>query len=395
MMPEPLPSTQPSAPPAPSRTLDPRLRPHAAPDALRVSEVRGRGAFAALAPEWDALLARTHGDTWFLRHAFLGLWLEHFGAGARLRVLTARAADGRLAAALALVETRQHQYGVPVRVLTSLANAHSCRFDLLAEDPAHASAAFLAHLARDPGWEVLRVTHLSEGAAGWRLLDAARAEGLPTGVWPSGASPYVPLPGGAAAWAAQPRRNRKTLRRKRRRLAELGPVTLERVEGGEALAARLEEGFRLERVGWKAERGTAILQDARTHAFYASLAHAAAQRGELALYFLRVGGRAVAFQYGLLDAGRYLAMKPGYDEAFHALSPGQLLTESLLEDCAGRGLGEVDLLGDDTPSKREWTEHARRHGWLFVFRDNVLGRALCSAKFRWVPWARGLAARVH
>jgi CelD/BcsL family acetyltransferase involved in cellulose biosynthesis len=357
---------------------------------LRVEVVRGRAGFAALASEWDALAGRTHAEL-FHRHAFLSCWLEHFAPEAPLRVLTARARDGRLVAALALREVRTRYFGVPVRELRSVCNAHSSRFDMLAEDPEGAGAAFLSHLAADPSWDVLCVTHLSEGAAGWALLEASRRAGLPAGVWHSGASPYVPLPGSLKAWEARPRSNRKTLRRKRRRLAERGEVTVQRVASAEGLDALLEEGFRVESSGWKARNGTAVLQDAGTRGFYAGLAHQAAARGELALYFLRLDGKPVAFQFGLTDGPRYLAMKPGYDESLGSLSPGQLLTESVLEDCAHRGLRELDLLGDDTPSKREWTDQVRQHGWLFVFRDSLRGRALKEAKFRVVPLARRAA----
>lgn len=361
---------------------------------LAVTEVRTPEAFEALAPEWDALVARTD-DQLFHRHAYLALWLRHFAPTTRLRVLTAREPGGRLVAALALREERVRQYGLRVRQLSSLSNAHSGRFDMLAEHPRAAAEAFLKHLALDARWDVLRVAHLTEGGAGWALQDAARGARLPHGVWHSGAAPYVQLPDTLQAWAAQKRSNRKPLRRKRRRLEERGRVEVERVTGGEALAARLEEAFALERSGWKARNGTAIAQDPRTLGFYTQLAERAARTGELALYFLRLDGRAIAFQYGLQVGARYLAMKPGYDEAYADVSPGQLLTESVLEDLIPRGVRELDLLGEESAAKREWTDRARRHGWLFVFRRTRMGRVLHAAKFRWVPLAKRTVKRLR
>ncbi|MBF5040773.1 GNAT family N-acetyltransferase [Aggregicoccus sp. 17bor-14] len=359
---------------------------------LQVYEARGRAAFDALALEWDALAARTD-DQVFHRHGYLRCWLDHFAPRARLRVLTARSAEGRLAGALVLLEQRRRQYGVRVRQLASASNEHSGRFDMLAEDPEAVGRAFLAHLAQDESWDVLRVTHVYEGGAAWALLPASEAAGMPAGVWHSGQSPYVQLPATLEALAQEKRKNRKTLRRKRRRLEERGKVTVDRVDGGEALDLWLEEGFRIERSGWKAKNGTAISQDARTLGFYTALAHRAAAEGQLALYFLKLDGQPIAFQFGLAYGERYLAMKPGYDEAYADVSPGQLLTESLIEDCVRRGIRELDLLGDDSPSKREWTERARRHGWLFVFRDSLVGRTLHSAKFRWAPMARRMVRR--
>src|SRR5688500_11351877 len=69
--------------------------------ALHVAEVRELSGFDALAPEWNALVARTD-DQVFYRHEFLRCWLTHFDPRAALRVLTAREPGGRLVAALAL-----------------------------------------------------------------------------------------------------------------------------------------------------------------------------------------------------------------------------------------------------------------------------------------------------
>ncbi|MFP2926782.1 GNAT family N-acetyltransferase [Pyxidicoccus sp. 3LG] len=357
-----------------------------------VGEVRDLAGFDSLAPEWNALVERTD-DQVFYRHEFLRCWLRNFAPEGRLRILTARDVNGRLVATLPLRATRGRQYGMPVRQLLSLTNKHSCRFDLLAEDPRRAGKAFLTYLLKDRSWDVLRLGDVPEGGSAWALLGAARKAGLPCGTWESARPPYLELPETVEAWQRERGRNAKPLRRRRRRLEERGRVTLERVTGGERLTERLAEGFALERSGWKAQRGTAIAQSQRRLAFYSDLAGVAAKAGWLGLYYLRVEKRAIAFQYGLEYGGRYLALKPGYDEAFAEVSPGQLLTEGLIQDCIRRGLTELDLLGDDAPFKREWTEVVRPHHWLFIYRDTLRGRALYRAKFQWAPVARSMVGK--
>lgn len=365
------------------------LHPPAVPaQGLAVREVRELAELAALRADWNALVARTD-DQVFYRHEFVLTWLAHFAPRARLRVLTARDETGRLCAVLPLMEERALATGVPVRQLVSPTNPHSCRFDLVAEDAERASAAFFAYLAADGGWDVLRIMDVPHGGRAWHLARQARAAHFPVGIWKSLESPYVLLPGSVEALQQGLSRNlRSGLRRRRRRLAERGEVCVERVSGGELLDALLAEGFAVERSGWKGRNGTAIAQDPRTLGFYTALAHAAAQHGYLSLYFLRVDGRAIAFDFGLTYGGRYLTLKPGYDEAFHDVSPGQLLTESTLEDCVRRGLAECDLLGPDLPWKRDWADRVRPHSWLYVFRDSTLGRTLHRAKFEWLPAAK-------
>ncbi len=359
---------------------------------LRVEEVNDRAAFAALAPEWDALVAVTR-DEIFLRHSFLRVWIDNFAPRARLRVLLARDGSGALRAALPLMEERTFLYGVPVRQLVATANAHSCRFDLIAQDAVAASAAFFSHLRSDPGWDVLRLTDVPEDGKGWALYREAERAGLPVGAWRSLDSPYIPLPGRMEDLLARlDAKFKANCRRRRKKLEEKGEVTFERITGGERLDARLEEGLQLEQSGWKGERGTAIRQDKATAGFYSELARQAAYDGALALSFLRLDGRPIAFHFALQHRGAYSLLKPGYDEGLRECSPGQLLMERVLADCIERGLTELDFLGPEMTWKRDWTDAVRAHDWLFIFRDSRLGRALRSAKFRWVPAAKEVMA---
>ncbi|MBI3185663.1 MAG: GNAT family N-acetyltransferase [Myxococcales bacterium] len=360
---------------------------------LSVSEVGGRASLMGLAPEWDELVRSTR-DEVFLQHDFFRIWIDNFAPRARFRVLLAHDASGRLSAVLPLMEQRAFLCGVPVRQLVSTSNSHSCRFDLVAKEPASAGRAFLQHLRRDTSWDLLRLSDVPEGGNGWRLLEAAAAAGLPTGAWESMRSPYVPLPRSRAELDGRlDAKFRANCRRRRRRLEEKGVVCLEKVTGGEQVDAKLEEAFALEQSGWKGRRGTAISQAKATRGFYSELARAAKYGGYLTLFFLRLDGRPVASHFGLTQAGRYFLLKPAYDEKLAECSPGQLLLDEVLGDCIASGLRELDFLGPDMPWKRDWTDRLRAHHWLFVFRDTGLMKALCRAKFRWLPRAKEAVAR--
>jgi CelD/BcsL family acetyltransferase involved in cellulose biosynthesis len=355
---------------------------------VRVEVVRDRIGFLSLWHEWNQLVTAC-GDLLFLRHEFLQVWLEHFAPTGRLRILTGRDARGTLVAALPLIEERTRLMKVPVVQLTSPTNCHSCRFDLLALQPAHAGQAFLEHLRGDSSWDVLRITDVPEGGAAWALLRAAQGMEMPTGTWSSARSPCLRLP--LAFEALQQGMSasfRASLRRRRRRLQEQGVVELERLSGGPELLSKLLEGFELEQRGWKGRRGTAIAQHPATLGFYSNLAMRAARAGWLSLYFLRLDGRPIAFDYGLTYGGRYLSLKHAYDERAGKYSPGQLLTEDTLRDCIARGLTEFDFLGDDSPCKKDWAREGRPQAWLYVFRRSLKGRLLRRAKFQLLPAAR-------
>ncbi len=348
-------------------------------------ELNDLGRFLALENEWNALVAEVD-DQPFYRHDTLRLWLQYFAPEADLRVLVLRGADGCLDAVLPLLERRAPLYRVPLRQLVAPANPHSSRFDMLARDPAAAAQAFLAHLAADRSWDLLRLRDVPQQGAASALVAAAERLGMPCGRSVTRSAPYLPLPEDMDTLTRGLSRNlRKNLKRRWKRLEELGEITVQRVSAPEELDTALAEGLRLESSGWKGDRGTAILLDPATQGFYTDLARRAANEGRLSLYFLRLDGRAIAFQFGLEQGGRYYSLKPAYDESLRAYGPGQLLRHAVIRDCIERGLREYDMLGEAAPEKLAWTDHVRPHEWVYVFRGGAKGRVLRHAKFQLAP----------
>jgi CelD/BcsL family acetyltransferase involved in cellulose biosynthesis len=337
-----------------------------------------------LAGQWKALQARTGHTAPFFGHGFLSCWLEAFAPHDRVRAVVVSDKQG-LRAALVLVERETRTLGVRVRTLSGAANVHSARFDLVA-DPADAEAiqAIWEHLRADPSWEVIELPDVPVGeaalAAAPALQKAAEAQRFPVGQWASMQTPFIPL-GAEPLLSRVGSKFRSNIRRRHRILSEVGPVHLERIEGGPELEARLEEGLALEASGWKGQEGTAINSQSATRAFYRSLAQTAATEGTLSLYQLISGTRPVAFHFGLAHEGIYYLPKMGFDEELSSCSPGQLILQEVAADLEKRGFRELDFLGPEMPWKREWTDHLRAHAWCYVFCDRPLGKMLHAAKF--------------
>src|SRR5688572_20762205 len=72
---------------------------------VSVQAVSDWEAFAALEPEWNALLRRSGADAIFLTWEWIQSWREAAGAGVRPLVLTARTGDGALVGAAPFYRT--------------------------------------------------------------------------------------------------------------------------------------------------------------------------------------------------------------------------------------------------------------------------------------------------
>jgi CelD/BcsL family acetyltransferase involved in cellulose biosynthesis len=338
--------------------------------------VERHDAVAPIAAEWDALAARV-GAAPFLRPGWIEAWSSAFGAP-RLTILAARR-GGELAGVLPLERRRG-------RVLAGTANAHSPLGGALADGPEaaralagavlaipHARADFVYADPSDPVLEELRM----------RRPSIARVQSE---------QPYVDTSGDRDAYtAALSRKHRKELGRLRRKLEAAGELGFEFADGSERLDELLEEGFAIEGSGWKSESGTAINSSYAERRFYTEIARWAARSGWLRLAFLRLDGRAIAFDYCLDSGGSFYALKGGYDTEFRRLGPGVVLThESIARAFADPGLRSYEFLGTADEYKLAWTDATHPRMRVQAFSRSPLGLA------QLVAWRHGrpLAKRV-
>jgi CelD/BcsL family acetyltransferase involved in cellulose biosynthesis len=359
----------------------PRATPATA-NRVRVDEVRGRVGFDALRPEWDALVARGPADVPFATHGWSSAWLDAFAPEAAPVALAARDAAGAPLGMAVLLEERR----CGVTRLVAPANDHSSRVEwALGPDAGSAVAALWAHLRDRMAWDVLLLRDVSRDGPTSALLEPlARADGHLTGRWESLRSPWIRL-GGAPAEERTAGKFRANLRRRARRLAELGAVAVRRADDPGDVDAALADFLALEASGWKGEGGSAIAQDAAQVRFYGRIARDAAARGALAVRALTLDGRPIAVHLGLVHRGRYLLPKTAYDESLGYVSPGQLLQREVLAECEARGLDAFEFLGPDMPWKRDWAPEHAPHDWLYVYRPSLAGRALHALKHRVRP----------
>jgi len=362
--------------------------PLAAAPSLRVRAVSDYERLVELEPVWNRLLDEAGIDHPFLSHEWVRTWWECFGAGQRLYVLVVEA-DGEPVAIAPLMVGRGRLYGVSLRWLQLIANAHTQRCDFIVGRRGEAVyEAIWRHLSSaEVAWDVLVLPQLPAGSGTLEHLpELARQDGFRVGVWRSVDSPRLPVAGTWEDYVGRlAPKHRSNLRNRLRRLEERGKVALEVVTD---CGPALEDGLRLEAAAWKGEAGTAIRCRPELSRFYTRLASWAAKRGWLRLQFLTVGGRRVAFAYSLCYKNTIFLLKPGYDPDYARYSPSNLLCYLVLRDAFAARITAHDFLGANDDWKREWTSEARPHFWLFVFGGTPRARLLYFTKFSLLPWIK-------
>ena len=151
-----------------------------------------------------------------------------------------------------------------------------------------------------------------------------------------------------------------TLRRKRAMLERLGPVHFDALRPTPAeLPALLEEAIDVEADGWKSAAGSALRNKDGLRRFVSELAHRFAQSGELRVFFLRTGDRAVAMSIQLECNRSLWEIKVGYRQSAARASPGRLLLSEVLRDACARRLQGYEFLGSGDRQQRDWANASR------------------------------------
>lgn len=380
---------------APSRSAPVRTAP-----ALSVGVCRDPREFAALAPQWAALMSRCPAATPFQSHAWLHSWWLSYGVPGRLRLVLVRRGP-RLVAAAAL--TLVHR---PLPVLVPLGGDITDYTDVLidAEDTGEATAALALGVRRAARGAVVDLREVRPGAAAERLYDVWRGPKRRLAD-----SVCLELPGLpmeqliARVGSSRGQRIRSDLRK----LAASGIE--EREAAPHEVPAAVAAMLRLHRAQWQ---GRGVTPEHVRPRFAAHLTRAArlmVASGEAVVTEFRRGGEVVAANLVVLSpglAGGYLfGAHPGLRAA--KVDVTTLLMRHGVRHAAGGGRSALSLLRGAEPYKSHWRPERRVNQRLLLARGPLapvlhahaaLATArtrLASAAARRLPALRAWHARLN
>lgn len=175
------------------------------------------------------------------------------------------------------------------------------------------------------------------------------------------------------------RATRRSLRRKREKLGEIGPLKTEVAWGGTPAYARIVDmAFEMKR-GWLKETGRrkSFFSDAATRSLFATFpSDPATLHGAVAIE-LRAGDRPVACEIGFCFKGRYLSHIGAFDWTVRSMSPGRIQLDAAISWAIDNHLTNFDLLGNPTEAKDQVCDHFNP---LVAYREprSTKGRILGS-----------------
>jgi CelD/BcsL family acetyltransferase involved in cellulose biosynthesis len=239
-----------------------------------------------------------------------------------------------------------HGYRIPLPALVSADPYGTLCTPLLDRGAADDAAARLMQQARNAGAHALILRDVSlDGAAMKSFTDVLQQAGMHPLVLQSHVRACLDATRDADELLrdALGAKKLKELRRQRNRLAEHGAIHFDVARTAEDVASAVEIFLNLEASGWKAKRGTALMQDDGDAGFVRRAAIALAETAQCEVVTLRAGDTPAAAAIVLRHMDRAFYFKLGVDERFAKLSPGVQLTLDLTRHlCADPAIAMAD-----------------------------------------------------
>lgn len=328
-----------------------------------VALVFERSLLPGLRREWEALCRRCAEDSvYYAPHYMLPL-LDTVAAETDVRVVTGWD-GGRLIALLPVVLKR-----LPVPGLTAAGQAwrtdytFNCLPLLDAGQPIEAASAILDGLSSLSCGEWLLPELNAEGAVCAAFQRALDKRNAPFSVMAKFERASLGIGQGFEEHMMQrvSSKRRRDLARNRRRLEEIGRLSLRTETAGPGLAEAVQAFLKLEASGWKGERGTALACKSNTKAFAEQAFGPSGSDGTSRVDLLLLDGQPIAAGVIVFSGTTGFTVKGAYDESYANYGAGLILEQEVIKsflterwarrlDAATNGSHVIDYLWPDKVS---------------------------------------------
>ncbi|RLT43791.1 MAG: GNAT family N-acetyltransferase [Chloroflexi bacterium] len=314
--------------------------------------------FAALASEWNDLLARSRFDTLFLTHEWQTTWWHQLGDGDLWIIAFRLPENGRLVG-IAPLYRLLHQNGpwAGSNVLhlvgcTEVSDYLDLIIEAGQEEAVYATLCHWLHSADAPSWDVLDLCNLPEASLSYQTLPGiVRGAGHRVEVTQEDVAPFIPLPARYDDYLSErvEKKQRHEIRRKQRRAEREAQVGFYVVGPEHDLRQEVDDFIALQQASRPDKEAFMTPEMQR---FFHYTARRMLDAGYLRLTFLTLNGVKAATYFSFEYKGHLLLYNSGYDTSeFAQLSPGWVLLAYLIQHSITEGLKVFDFLQGDEEYK--------------------------------------------
>jgi CelD/BcsL family acetyltransferase involved in cellulose biosynthesis len=338
--------------------------------------------FAHLRAEWEHLHDASDAGV-FLSWAWLYPWYQRIGHKRKLHIVTVRNGLGALAGLLPLsIEKRPllgTRLGPSVRRMSFLGETlvGSDYLDVIAHhDDREGITRRLLEAVRDRGaWDVLDLNDMDSRSPTLPIIQDVFGHTGYTLEWRNGpVCPYEEFQACDTFEAFTKNLGRgDTYKRRRKWLEKQEGYRILRATCPHEMELPLAEFFRLHALRWRDDGGSDGITCPEVEIFHRDATSYLAERGNICLYTMMVGDRAVASFYALMHKGKMICYLTGRDPEWQSRSVGTVLVGETFHDALDMGMREYDFLRGEEAYKADWSSQQRSLVSVRIYRPGSTG----------------------
>ena len=344
---------------------------------MSVQVIDSEEGLRSIEKDWDELLAKKGGASFFSSFDYIWLAWSHFREKSdRLFVLVLKEGDAMIGIA-PLKISRTLNWGIPMRTIEFIATWEGDRPEIVTlenEDLVWDRLYdFLSTEFRT--WDVIDLIEQavdSPGNSRWNFFQDGRYF---CRVIPDSTCYYISLVGEWEDYINKINSKvRSNWRNRTKRLRGLPEICrIECIENEESIIEALRRFVAIEQSGWKSGANLGIAKDPRHKMFYEDLVVDLSRKNQVAIYLLKLGDKDIAasimYKFSGVQYERHIAYNPEYSP----YSPGIILRTEILKALFGTKYQECDLLGfrsnnDGQQHKIDWATGKRETVRTVVYR---------------------------
>ncbi len=342
--------------------------------------------FAAMRAEWSELMGSSDAGV-FNSWEWLYPWYTRIGADRALHILETRDGEGNLLGLMPLCMERRRVMGQTLRRLAFLGETEvgSDYLDVVARRGCEedVTRTFLQSL-RDSAdeWDVLDLLDMDvESRTVRSLREVFRGGAFVVEINEGSICPYETfVPGETSEDFLRGTRRYDNYVRRRKWLQKQPGYRIEVTSNPGEVAAPLSEFMSLHALRWAEDGGSQGITGPEVEAFHRDATQLLAECGQLRLYTMMVGDKAVASVYGIVHGGTFIYYQSGRDPEWQSKSVGLVLVGETFKDAIDMGLREYDFLRGVETYKSDWVTRERRTVGVRVYKQGSKGAWLTRSE---------------
>ncbi len=343
--------------------------------------------FWNLKEAWNSLNQESDYRKFMLSHEWFWAWWEAFGSTGSLWITLAKE-NGKIVGIVPFMKTVIFKFGIPLRTIQFMANAHSDETGFLVSG--NKSKFYLNLIGflfeRRSEFDFLNFMLLPEEDNFVKMIKTQKdLNHFCWGIRPGVASPVLQLSSEFDEYlAGLSKKSRYNVRKKRREIERIPGFEIKSLVGESNVEKFLECVSRIEQHSWKFNEGKSLLSKKNVWKFYNSIIQIAAQNESFHGFVLFLENKPVAHEIVFAIEQEVFSLKISYDARWAKYSPGFVLKTDVIRWACENGYRTNHLLGDIEPWKLQLGGTLNPHVYVQAYRPGLHRTLFAKWEFDWV-----------